>query len=172
MAPAEREARIAEHKRTLEMMRAAHGNAPGHQQQLQEVWDEDDGLSGLKFDAKVFFRMHDTTGDSFLDFKELEALFFREAKQLHSRYEVERTMLNEEREQVERMRGRLKRTLTTDDGSRRQKKTEERTRRRREREKKRERKILKENEAKKKVHESTMNQERTREGYLFRERKP
>jgi len=84
LPPAEREQRIELHKRQLSMLRAAHGNAPGHEAQLKEVWDEQDGLREMPFDPRVFFRLHDTTGDNYLDLKELEALFYREAKELHT----------------------------------------------------------------------------------------
>jgi hypothetical protein len=80
----EREKRIELHKRQLAMLKAAHGNAPGHREQLKEVWDEGDGMRDMPFDPRVFFRLHDTTGDAFLDLKELEALFYREAKELHT----------------------------------------------------------------------------------------
>lgn len=72
-----------QHKEEFERIKALHGHHPGSQQQLEEVWKETDGLTDEKFDPMVFFHLHDLSNDGYLDTKELEAIFYHEARKLH-----------------------------------------------------------------------------------------
>lgn len=84
LTPEAREEKIAEHKDMLALLKKIADNAPLHRQQLEEIWRDQDGLADMAFNPKVFFRMHDSTGDGFIDAKELEALFYVEAKRIHT----------------------------------------------------------------------------------------
>jgi hypothetical protein len=65
-----------EHKRVLEEQKHhAKINHPGSEDQLEEVWEKQDELSGAEFDPKTFFKLHDTNDDGFWDEFEIEALF-------------------------------------------------------------------------------------------------
>ena len=45
------------------------GHAPGHKKQLQQLWEKEDGLIGIRFNPKTFFKLHDMNDDSFFDRK-------------------------------------------------------------------------------------------------------
>merc|ERR1739838_201935 len=53
-------------------------NHPGGRAQLEEVWNEEDGLDDQKFNPKTFFNLHDLNGDGVMDHNELEALFVKD----------------------------------------------------------------------------------------------
>ena len=76
---------IEQHKRTLEELKQRTSSLPGHAQQLQDVWEKEDGMAD-KFNPKVFFALHDINSDGLWDHKELEALFYRSATRLHTVY--------------------------------------------------------------------------------------
>ncbi|EDO43098.1 predicted protein [Nematostella vectensis] len=57
---------------------------PGSKAQLEQVWEESDGLDAKDFDPKTFFKLHDVNGDGFLDTGELEALFVKEVTKLYN----------------------------------------------------------------------------------------
>lgn len=80
----ELEARKNKHRAEIEELKKHKGHQPGGRQQLEEVWKDEDGLAEMDFDPHVFFSMHDVTADGFLDVKELEALFWKEASELHT----------------------------------------------------------------------------------------
>ena len=54
---------------------------PASKEQLEDVWEHQDGLPGEAFDPKTFFHLHDKNGDKHLDAMELEALFYSEVRQ-------------------------------------------------------------------------------------------
>eukprot|EP00045_Choanoeca_perplexa_P006540 m.56007 g.56007 ORF g.56007 m.56007 type:complete len:533 (+) comp13676_c1_seq1:46-1644(+) len=79
----QRKERIRVHDEEWETLKNSKGNQPGHKQQLEDVWRAEDGMAG-DLQPEVFFAIHDFNGDHQLDIKELEALFMREARNLHS----------------------------------------------------------------------------------------
>lgn len=58
-------------------------NHPGSKQQMEEVWEEEDGLEKEQFEPRTFFHLHDTNGDEMLDALELEAMFLVEVRKLY-----------------------------------------------------------------------------------------
>ncbi|KAK2569203.1 Nucleobindin-2 [Acropora cervicornis] len=68
----------------FEQLQQKHLNAsknihhPGSKAQLEQVWEETDGLDAKDFDPRTFFKLHDTNGDDYLDTAELETLFVKE----------------------------------------------------------------------------------------------
>ncbi|KAK2157343.1 hypothetical protein LSH36_193g08033 [Paralvinella palmiformis] len=48
--------------------------------QLEEVWEESDGMEKDDFDPRTFFVLHDQNGDMMLDEAEVEALFQKEVR--------------------------------------------------------------------------------------------
>ena len=50
----------------------------GSKDQLEEVWEEEDGLDRDDFDPKTFFHLHDLNGDLLWDMHEVEGLFQKE----------------------------------------------------------------------------------------------
>ena len=54
---------------------------PASKEQLEDVWEHQDGLNKEDFDPKTFFHLHDKNGDRHLDAMELEALFFSEVSE-------------------------------------------------------------------------------------------
>ncbi|KAL4658303.1 nucleobindin-1 [Arapaima gigas] len=78
-------------------------NAPGSVAQLQEVWEETDGLDPKEFNPKTFFKLHDTNGDGVLDEQELEALFTKELEKVYDPKNEEDDMMEMEEERL-RMR--------------------------------------------------------------------
>uniref|UniRef100_H3C7I4 Nucleobindin 1 n=1 Tax=Tetraodon nigroviridis TaxID=99883 RepID=H3C7I4_TETNG len=80
-------------------------NAPGSVAQLQEVWEETDGLDPLEFNPKTFFKLHglDTNDDKVLDEQELEALFTKELEKVYDPKNEEDDMMEMEEERL-RMR--------------------------------------------------------------------
>ncbi|KAG7523018.1 nucleobindin-2 [Solea senegalensis] len=65
----------------MKKKRAEHPkvNHPGSEDQLKEVWENEDGLDPQDFNPKTFFKLHDTNEDGFLDGNEIEAFFTKEA---------------------------------------------------------------------------------------------
>ncbi|XP_031564940.1 nucleobindin-2-like [Actinia tenebrosa] len=57
---------------------------PGSKAQLEQVWEESDGLDKKDFDPRTFFQLHDVNGDGYLDTGELEALFVKEVARLYN----------------------------------------------------------------------------------------
>ena len=55
-----------------------HLRHPASKEQLEDVWEHQDGLNKEDFDPKTFFHLHDKNGDRHLDAMELEALFYSE----------------------------------------------------------------------------------------------
>ncbi|KPP58371.1 nucleobindin-1-like [Scleropages formosus] len=78
-------------------------NAPGSVAQLQEVWEETDGLDPKEFNPKTFFKLHDTNEDGVLDEQELEALFTKELEKVYDPRNEEDDMMEMEEERL-RMR--------------------------------------------------------------------
>ncbi|UYV78899.1 NUCB2, partial [Cordylochernes scorpioides] len=58
-------------------------NHPGGKQQLEQVWEEQDRMPKEEFSPQLFFAMHDTNQDGFLDEQEVEALLTLEVKKLY-----------------------------------------------------------------------------------------
>ncbi|CAF95138.1 unnamed protein product, partial [Tetraodon nigroviridis] len=103
----DQEKREQEEKR-LQELREKHRqhpkvNAPGSVAQLQEVWEETDGLDPLEFNPKTFFKLHDTNDDKVLDEQELEALFTKELEKVYDPKNEEDDMMEMEEERL-RMR--------------------------------------------------------------------
>jgi len=78
-------------------------NEPGHKEQLEEVWDDEDGLDGQKFNAETFFNLHDIDGNNYLDESEIEALFNIELNKLYNTTDPEYDP-QEREEEMNRMR--------------------------------------------------------------------
>ncbi|GAU97844.1 hypothetical protein RvY_09073 [Ramazzottius varieornatus] len=76
---------------------------PGSKAQLEEVWEETDGLAKEEFDPKTFFKLHDLNHDGFLDQGELEALFQKELDKVYDPNRPEDDM-RERMEEMARMR--------------------------------------------------------------------
>ncbi|OQV22469.1 Nucleobindin-2 [Hypsibius exemplaris] len=72
---------------------------PGSKAQLEEVWEETDGLPKEEFNPKTFFKLHDLNEDGMLDQGELEALFQKELDKIYDPTRPEDDM----RERVEEM---------------------------------------------------------------------
>ena len=53
-------------------------NQPGHQKQMEELWEEEDGMKDKKFDPKAFFKIHDRNSDGYWDQTEVEAMLDHE----------------------------------------------------------------------------------------------
>ena len=53
-------------------------NHPASEEQLEDVWEKEDGLNRDDFDPKTFFHLHDKNSDRHLDAAEWEALFYNE----------------------------------------------------------------------------------------------
>lgn len=102
---AKRKEKEEERKRLREkhLQDAKNINHPGSKSQLEEVWEEEDGLEKDQFNPRTFFNLHDRDGDGYLDPMELESLFVREASKIHnsSNADYDPRKLNEE---VQRMR--------------------------------------------------------------------
>ncbi|KAM6957411.1 nucleobindin-1 [Aplochiton taeniatus] len=103
----DQEKREKEEKRMEELKEKhrqhAKVNAPGSVAQLREVWEETDGLDPQEFNAKTFFKLHDTNGDGVLDEQELEALFTKELEKVYDPKNEEDDMMEMEEERL-RMR--------------------------------------------------------------------
>lgn len=92
-----------------EQLQEKHRNAsknlhhPGSKAQLEQVWEETDGLDAKDFDPRTFFKLHDTNGDDYLDTSELEALFIKEVDKLYDEKDEDYDP-REKDEEVARMR--------------------------------------------------------------------
>lgn len=75
---------------------------PGHKQQLEEVWEEQDHMQ-QDFDPKTFFMLHDLDGNGLWDQDEVKALFIKELDKMYSSNAPEDDM-RERMEEMERMR--------------------------------------------------------------------
>ncbi|XP_039257112.2 nucleobindin-2-like isoform X1 [Styela clava] len=73
-------------------------NHPGSKAQMEEVWQEEDGLKGQEFQPKTFFRLHDLNGDNSLDPMELEALFEKDLAKVYDSANPEDDMIEMEAE--------------------------------------------------------------------------
>uniref|UniRef100_A0A6I8P392 Nucleobindin-1 n=1 Tax=Ornithorhynchus anatinus TaxID=9258 RepID=A0A6I8P392_ORNAN len=87
-------------------------NVPGSRAQLQEVWEETDGLDPAEFNPKTFFRLHDTNGDGVLDEQELEALFTKELEKVYDPKNEDDDMREMEEERL-RMREHVMKNVDT-----------------------------------------------------------
>jgi len=76
---------------------------PGSKDQLEEVWEESDGLNKDDFDPRTFFFLHDTNSDGYLDEEEVEALFQKELDKVYDPNAPEDDMM-ERYEEMNRMR--------------------------------------------------------------------
>lgn len=81
--PTKKMAMIEEHEAATTAFEGA--KAPGTKDELQDVWEKDDGFDRKSFDPKTFFSMHDINGDKVLDTREMEAMFLKEATRMHQR---------------------------------------------------------------------------------------
>lgn len=75
---------------------------PGHKQQLEEVWEEQDHMQ-QDFDPRTFFMLHDLDGNDLWDQDEVKALFIKELDKMYSANAPEDDM-KERMEEMERMR--------------------------------------------------------------------
>nr|XP_022921078.1 nucleobindin-2 [Onthophagus taurus] len=75
---------------------------PGHKQQLEEVWEEQDQMQ-QNFDPKTFFLLHDLDGNGLWDETEVKALFIKELDKMYAAGAPEDDM-RERAEEMERMR--------------------------------------------------------------------
>ncbi|XP_030752852.1 nucleobindin-1 isoform X2 [Sitophilus oryzae] len=78
---------------------------PGHKQQLEEVWEEQDQMQ-QDFDPKTFFMLHDIDGNGLWDQDEVKALFIKELDKMYQQGAPEDDM-RERVEEMERMRERV-----------------------------------------------------------------
>ncbi|XP_028669470.1 nucleobindin-1 [Erpetoichthys calabaricus] len=104
-------------ERRLEEMKQKHKehpkvNVPGSRDQLQEVWEETDGLDPKEFNPKTFFKLHDTNGDGVLDEQEMEALFTKELEKVYDPKNEEDDMMEMEEERL-RMREHVMKNVDT-----------------------------------------------------------
>lgn len=108
----------SEEEKKLEEMKKKHANHPrvhhpGAEAQLQEVWEESDGLNKKDFDPRTFFYLHDTNGDGLLDEPEIEALFQKELDKVYDPNAPEDDMM-ERFEEMNRMREHVMNEVDTD----------------------------------------------------------
>lgn len=75
---------------------------PGHQAQLEEVWEEQDQMQ-QDFDPKTFFMLHDLDGNGLWDQDEVKALFVKELDKMYQQNTPEDDW-RERIEEMERMR--------------------------------------------------------------------
>ncbi|XP_017778756.1 PREDICTED: nucleobindin-2 [Nicrophorus vespilloides] len=77
-------------------------HTPGHKQQLEEVWEEQDHMQ-QDFDPRTFFMLHDLDSNGLWDQDEVKALFIKELDKMYSAAAPEDDM-RERVEEMERMR--------------------------------------------------------------------
>ena len=53
---------------------------PASEQQLEDVWEKEDGLDKDNFDPRTFFHLHDKNSDRQLDAMEWESMFYNEVR--------------------------------------------------------------------------------------------
>ncbi|KAI4469754.1 nucleobindin [Holotrichia oblita] len=75
---------------------------PGHKQQLEEVWEEQDHMQ-QEFNPKAFFMLHDLDSNGLWDETEVKALFIKELDKMYQAGAPEDDM-RERAEEMERMR--------------------------------------------------------------------
>lgn len=104
MTPEEREKDIASEKEA-EKRHNDHEKMkhPGSKDQLEDVWEEQDGMDPNTFDPRTFFSLHDMNGDGFLDETEVEALFNKELDKSYNASNPDDDM-RERDEEMARMR--------------------------------------------------------------------
>eukprot|EP00041_Stephanoeca_diplocostata_P030226 m.908512 g.908512 ORF g.908512 m.908512 type:complete len:492 (+) comp23714_c0_seq5:444-1919(+) len=81
--PEKRKELVQLHEAYNDKLRQKTGAQPGHANQLKEIWDKEDGLVGIQFNPRTFFRLHDVNDDNVFDAKEIEAMMMHEARNLH-----------------------------------------------------------------------------------------
>jgi len=86
---------------------------PGHKEQLEEVWEKEDGLDPDSFDPKTFFNLHDKNSDGYLDVFELETLFLQDLDKVYNESDPE-TDTKERAEEMERMREHVMKSMDHD----------------------------------------------------------
>jgi len=77
-------------------------HTPGHKQQLEEVWEEQDHMQ-QDFNPKTFFMLHDLDSNGLWDQEEVKALFIKELDKMYKEGAPEDDM-RERYEEMERMR--------------------------------------------------------------------
>lgn len=77
-------------------------HTPGHKQQLEEVWEEQDHMT-QDFNPKTFFMLHDLDSNGLWDQDEVKALFVKELDKMYASGAPEDDM-RERIEEMERMR--------------------------------------------------------------------
>lgn len=88
-------------------------HAPGHKEELKEVWKEQDGLDPDDFDEKTFFQLHDKDSDGYLDKYELETMFLSDLDKVYNVSDPN-TDMNEREEEMERMREEVMKEMDID----------------------------------------------------------
>ncbi|XP_055335346.1 nucleobindin-2-like [Paramacrobiotus metropolitanus] len=106
-----------EEERKFEDMKKKHKehpavHHPGSKAQLEEVWEESDGLPKEEFEPKTFFKLHDLNEDHILDQGELEALFQKELDKVYDPNAPEDDM-RERSEEMARMREHVMKEIDT-----------------------------------------------------------
>lgn len=79
-------------------------NEPGSEDQLEEVWEKQDGLEGVEFNPKTFFKLHDLNDDDMWDEFEVAALFQSEIHKIYNSKEQPDYDPVERDEEMNRMR--------------------------------------------------------------------
>lgn len=75
---------IRAHEMEQEALAAATPHEPGKRKQLEELWEKD-GFEKDRFDAKLFFKMHDMNEDGAWDLKEVESMVENQAYDIHAK---------------------------------------------------------------------------------------
>merc|ERR1711973_685620 len=75
---------------------------PGHKAQLEEVWEDVDGIDA-DFDPKTFFNLHDKNSDGYLDQFELKTLFLHDIDKVYNESDPDMDQV-ERSEEMARMR--------------------------------------------------------------------
>merc|ERR1712142_1253422 len=85
---------------------------PGHKAQLEEVWEDVDGIDA-DFDPKTFFNLHDKNSDGYLDQFELKTLFLHDLDKVYNESDpdLDNVVRNEE---MERMREHVMKQMDKD----------------------------------------------------------
>ncbi|KAK2171087.1 hypothetical protein NP493_1104g03003 [Ridgeia piscesae] len=110
--------RATEQKKLDEMKRKHNDHPkvhhPGSKDQLEDVWEEQDGMDRKDFDPKTFFYLHDVNGDGVLDEKEVESLFELELDKLYRQHkDIDEGDMLRRIEEMNRMREHLVKEVDT-----------------------------------------------------------
>nr|CAB3264478.1 nucleobindin-2 [Phallusia mammillata] len=81
-----------------ELAEKAQMHHPGSKAQLEDVWNDEDGLNEQEFNPKTFFNIHDINGDGYLDFSELESIFEKDLGKVYNENDPEFDFLKMEEE--------------------------------------------------------------------------